>query len=85
MPINRDDSRPDGEVRLAPPYSWKTSLWKAVKVGAVGAAAWLLADPNLLTSVTEAIPVQYRMLAALAIPALISAVKNYLKNAEATV
>lgn len=77
---NRSDSRPDGEVRLAPPYSWKTTLWKAVKVGGVGSIAWLMADPTVLPAITEAIPAQYRVYAALLIPMAVTAVKNWVKQ-----
>lgn len=73
-------TEPTPPVKLATPYSWKTTAWKAVKVGVVAIVGWLLADPAILTQLNEAVPTQYRMLAAILTPMAISALRNWYKQ-----
>lgn len=65
-----------------PPYDIKRTLWKAAKVAAVAGATVLVVDPNLTPAILAAIPAEYRVLGAVLVPALITAVRNWLKNAN---
>lgn len=64
----------------AEPYDWRKTLWKAVKTGGVAALAAILLAPNFTPDVLAIVPVEYRATAALLLPALVSAARNWLKN-----
>ena len=62
------------------PYDWRKTAAKAVKTALVAGAAYILADPSLGAALLGIIPAEYRVLAVVAIPALITAARNWLKN-----
>lgn len=64
-----------------PDYDYKKTLWKAAKTGLVAAAAFAIADPGLAPALLAVVPAEYRMIATIALPALISAIRNWIKRA----
>lgn len=64
-------------------YDWRRTVYKAAKTGAVAAVAFVLASPDLTeltNAILGAIPANYRVMAAIAMPMLLSALRNWLKN-----
>lgn len=62
-------------------FNWQTWAWKGAKTALVAGGAYLLADPALQPALLGIVPEQYRMLAIVAVPTLITAARNYLKHA----
>lgn len=70
---------------MLPEYDWKKTAYKALKTGAVAAAAYIVADPTLMPAVLAAVPANYRMVAMVALPAIWSALRNWIKNTPVSV
>lgn len=62
------------------PYDWQRTFWKAVKTGLVAMGVYVVADPSLMPAILQVIPAEYRMLAAVLLPAGITALRNWLKS-----
>ncbi len=62
------------------PYDWRKTAAKAAKTALVAGVAYFLADPSLAGAVLALIPADYRAIAVIAIPALITAGRNWIKN-----
>lgn len=62
------------------PYDWRKTATKAAKTALVAGVAYVLADPALGAALMGVIPAEYRIVAAVVIPALITAGRNWIKN-----
>lgn len=61
-------------------YDWRKTAIKALKTAAVAGVGYFLADPSLGAALLGLIPADFRALAVIALPALITAVRNWIKN-----
>lgn len=62
------------------PYDWRKTAAKALKTALVAGVAYILADPNLGAALLGIVPAQFQVLAVVAIPALITAARNWVKH-----
>lgn len=63
---------------------WQKWAWKIAKTGLVAAGMAVVADPSLTPAILEVVPTSYRMMAALAIPMGLTALRNWLKHSQPT-
>lgn len=59
---------------------WRKLGWKAIKTAAVAGVAVILAAPDLTPSLLALVPEKYRMLGAVLIPAVLTALRNWSKH-----
>ena len=63
------------------PYDWKKTALKAGKTALVAGVAYFLATPDLGGAILQLIPANFQPVAVMLIPALITAARNWVKNA----